>query len=67
MSSLTKRIYLGKYSLVDSFVLVLMLVSFKFHIQLADFGMIDSFVIPNVSQSDTHDIHIYCTCTRSNY
>jgi len=36
----------GKYSLVDSFVLVLMLVSFKFHFDLADIGVIDSFVIP---------------------
>ena len=36
----------GKYSLVDSFVLVLMLVSFKFHFYLPEIGMIDSFVIP---------------------
>ncbi len=36
----------GKYSLVDSFVLVLMLVSFKFHFYLPEVGMIDSFVIP---------------------
>jgi uncharacterized paraquat-inducible protein A len=36
----------GKYSLVDSFVLVLMLVSFKFHFDLAGIGVIDSFVIP---------------------
>ncbi len=36
----------GKYSLVDSFVLVLMLVSFRFHFDLADIGVIDSFVIP---------------------
>jgi len=38
---------LGKYSLVDSFVLVLMLVSFKFHIDFPDVGVIDSFVTPN--------------------
>lgn len=37
---------LGKYSLVDSFVLVLMLVSFKFHIDLPGVGILDSFVIP---------------------
>lgn len=36
----------GKYSLVDSFVLVLMLVSFKFHFYLPEIGMIDSYVIP---------------------
>jgi len=37
---------LGKYSLVDSFVLVLMLVSFRFHIDVAGLGAIDSYVIP---------------------
>lgn len=37
---------LGKYSLVDSFVLVLMLVSFKFHIEFPGLVTIDSFVIP---------------------
>lgn len=37
---------LGKYSLVDSFVLVLMLVSFKFHIDFPGIGFIDSYVIP---------------------
>ena len=37
---------LGKYSLVDSFVLVLMLVSFKFHINFPGVGTIDSYVIP---------------------
>jgi len=37
---------LGKYSLVDSFVLVLMLVSFRFHIEIAGLGTIDSYVIP---------------------
>ena len=37
---------LGKYSLVDSFVLVLMLVSFRFHIDVPGLGAIDSYVIP---------------------
>ena len=37
---------LGKYSLVDSFVLVLMLVSFKFHIAFPGVATIDSYVIP---------------------
>lgn len=38
----------GKYSLVDSFVLVLMLVSFRFHVQLdlPVLNVLDSFVIP---------------------
>lgn len=38
----------GKYSLVDSFVLVLMLVSFRFHVdlELPFISVIDSFVIP---------------------
>ena len=38
----------GKYSLVDSFVLVLMLVSFRFHVDLdlPIVNVIDSFVIP---------------------
>ena len=38
----------GKYSLVDSFVLVLMLVSFRFHVDLdlPILSVIDSFVIP---------------------
>ena len=37
---------LGKYSLVDSFVLVLMLVSFKFRLDFPGVGSIDSYVIP---------------------
>lgn len=37
---------LGKYSLVDSYVLVLTLVSFRFHIDIPGIGSIDSYVTP---------------------
>ena len=37
---------LGKFSLVDSFVLVLMLVSFRFHFDVSGVGSIDAFVTP---------------------
>jgi hypothetical protein len=38
---------LGKYSLVDSFVLVLMLVSFRFNLNFPEIGVVDSFVTPS--------------------
>ena len=37
---------LGKYSLVDSFVLVLMLVSFRFHSDIPGEAVVDAYVIP---------------------
>ena len=37
---------LGKYSLVDSFVLVLMLVSFRFHSDIPGEAAVDAYVIP---------------------
>jgi len=38
---------LGKYSLVDSFVLVLMLVSFRFHFDIPGVGYFDTYVTPD--------------------
>ena len=38
---------LGKYSLVDSFVLVLMLVSFRLNLQFPEIGVVDSYVTPS--------------------
>lgn len=37
---------MGKYSLVDSFVLVLMLVSFRFNLEFPEIGVVDSYVTP---------------------
>jgi hypothetical protein len=37
---------MGKYSLVDSFVLVLMLVSFRLKLEFPEIGVIDSYVTP---------------------
>jgi len=37
---------LGKFSLVDTYVLVLMLVAFRYHLELGDFGTLDVYVTP---------------------
>lgn len=39
---------LGKYSLVDANILVLMMVAFSFHFRLQDVYEIDIYVIPKV-------------------